>query len=282
VEAPTALAGAPTKLAEAPTERVGAMPTLAVAAPALVVATPALAVATPALAVGATVSVVKRTTASVARSVVVVERAARIVASPEHVDRATVLVEAAPACLEPATVRSRGQTPRSCGSTDEEERMPRGETKDAVKAANTKVMQGVDKNLTNLGKVTLGGKDYTPAEIKAVFQGDTDAVNATDAAHKNREQAVSDERAAHARTRQFKRLLRSFLIGHFGLNAVAVLGQFGFDAPKVKPRVPVKVKAEAKVKSEATREARHTMGRRQKKGIKGQPKPANGAQQKNA
>ncbi len=82
--------------------------------------------------------------------------------------------------------------------------------------------------------------------------------------------------------------IRSILQGRFGKEATA-LTAFGF-SPAKPPKKTAETKAAAAVKTAATREARHTMGRVQKKTVKGDvvaiavtplvaspPQPASGA-----
>jgi hypothetical protein len=142
------------------------------------------------------------------------------------------------------------------------------DTKATLAARNTKIEAAIEKNFAQLPSIMLAGKTYTTTALKAVYQGDSAAIAATDAAHKQYEDAVARERTAHAETLVVTRALRSYLLGMHGEDAVTLLGDFGFAAPKPKTKT-VATKAAAVEKSLATRKVRGTMGARQKQGVTG-------------
>jgi hypothetical protein len=117
-------------------------------------------------------------------------------------------------------------------------------------------------------QVQLAGEAFTLPSLKAVFEADTAAINATDDKKKAYDQAVLDEKAARARTAAVLSALRSFLIGYFGKHAVAVLGDFDMNAPKTATRT-VPTKAVAVAKAKATRAARGTKGPVQRLSVTG-------------
>jgi hypothetical protein len=137
----------------------------------------------------------------------------------------------------------------------------------AIKTRNTGVAAGIDKHIPL--PILLGGVSYTPPELKGVFAAQTAAVAASDAAHTQWLDLVQDERDASAKANSTYLSLRSFLIGQYGTNANAVLNDFGMSPPKARGATTVKVKADAVVKGKATREARHTMGKVQRKSVTG-------------
>jgi hypothetical protein len=141
--------------------------------------------------------------------------------------------------------------------------------KTAAKATDAKVMAGIDKNLASMATVTVGGQPYTPAQLKAVYQADSDAIDATDTAHAAWQQKVADERTTRAHTALVSRNLRSFLLGLYGEQAIAILGDFDLTAPKSTATTSVATKALAAAKSKATRAARGTVGSVQKKAVVG-------------
>jgi hypothetical protein len=120
------------------------------------------------------------------------------------------------------------------------------------------VIAGIDKDLATV-QVQLAGEPFTLPSLKAVFQADTAAMNATDDAKKAYEKALLDEKAARARTAAVLSALRSFLIGYFGKHAVTILGDFDMNAPKTATKT-VAEKAVAVAKQKATRAARGTKG----------------------
>jgi hypothetical protein len=138
-----------------------------------------------------------------------------------------------------------------------------------IKARNAKIQAGIQKDLTNIGPIQLAGVAYTPSSLSAVFQTDSDAIDAAENQRKALQQAVLTQKQTHAKTAIVLSALRSFLLGYFGRLAVAILGDFGFNAPKTTPKKTVATKAAAVVKGKATRAARGTMGSVKKKSVKG-------------
>lgn len=116
----------------------------------------------------------------------------------------------------------------------------------------------IDKDLAGI-QVQLAGEAFTLPSLKAVFEADTAAINATDDAKKAYEKAVLEEKATRARTAAVLDALRSFLIGYFGKRAVTVLGDFDMEPPKTATRT-VPEKAVAIAKAKATRAVRGTKG----------------------
>lgn len=134
-------------------------------------------------------------------------------------------------------------------------------------ARNTSVMAGIDKHIT--GNVTIGGVAYTPATLKAVFSDENAAITATDALHKALTDQVQATHATRVKASLVYGLLRSFLIGQYGKQANAVLGDFGMTAPKPTGAKTLQSKAAGAEKRAATRKVRNTMGPVQKKAVKG-------------
>jgi hypothetical protein len=131
---------------------------------------------------------------------------------------------------------------------------------------NNNVNAGIDKRIT--ANVTVGGTLYTPAQLKAAFQGQTTALQTSEASRKQWESDVVAAKAVSKTVDALYVSLRSYLVGQYGKTAVTVLADFGMSAPKT--TVPtVAIKAAAAVKRTATRKARHTMGTVQKKEVTG-------------
>ncbi len=141
--------------------------------------------------------------------------------------------------------------------------------KPTAKDLDAKAIQGTDRHLSTLTTLTFLGATYTPASLKAVFQTDIDAINAVEAAHTQWRQEVATQKTTRATTRAVRKALKSYLLGTFGPAAVGILQDFGFTPPKPPGKKTVASKSEALVKAAATREARHTMGKTQKKSVKG-------------
>jgi hypothetical protein len=146
-------------------------------------------------------------------------------------------------------------------------------TKTTAKDSASTAIFGVDKRLAGIISISLNGVSYTPVQIKSILQADVDATNAIDAAKAAWSKAVTDGRASRAEATAMLRALRAYLIATSGAGAVGLLADFGFLPPK-SAKVAVKTKAAAVDKTLATRAARHTMGKNQKKEVKGAPAAA--------
>jgi hypothetical protein len=141
--------------------------------------------------------------------------------------------------------------------------------KPTAKAKDAKVQAGIDKNLASMKAIVLNGQSYTPDQLKAVYQADSSAIDATESARKTWQQKVLDERASRLATAKVTRALRNFVLGYYGQDAVAILGDFGLTAPKPKATKTVATKALAAAKATATKKARGVRGSIQKKDVTG-------------
>jgi hypothetical protein len=122
--------------------------------------------------------------------------------------------------------------------------------------ADQKAMAGVDKYLANAGQVSLQGKSYTPAAIKAVLQSEIDTNKAVDLARASVKQQVADARPVRASARSMRSALRKYLLSAYGASAVQVLEDFGFKLPKPTGPQTAEARAEAQKKAKATRKAK--------------------------
>jgi len=100
----------------------------------------------------------------------------------------------------------------------------------SLKSRDTSVMKGIDKHITT--NFTIAGTTYTPAELKALFQSEITAIEASDGMRKSLADSVQNVKTVSATVNE-------------------------------------EAKALAKAKRAATRAARHTMGSVQKKAITG-------------
>jgi hypothetical protein len=137
---------------------------------------------------------------------------------------------------------------------------------EALIARNNSVDAGIDRYVTT--NVTIGGVTYTPAQLKAVFQAHTTALQTSDGAHEAWQSEVLAATAAGKTPAAVYGSLRSYLVGLYGKTAVTTLAASGMTAPKTTTPT-VAVKAAAAVKRSATRTARHTMGSNEKKKVTG-------------
>jgi hypothetical protein len=137
----------------------------------------------------------------------------------------------------------------------------------AIKTRDTSIMAGIDKHMT--APITLGGKPYTPAELKAAFQAEITALDANEALRKSLTDGVVNAKAVGAQLGKLYQQLRWALMAQYGPDANAILNDYGMTAPKAPGPKTIEAKATAKAKSAATRTARHTMGSSQKKSVHG-------------
>jgi hypothetical protein len=141
-----------------------------------------------------------------------------------------------------------------------------------VQVRNAQFVSGITKRLQGVSSLAIAGKTYTPAELVALFQ----SLDAKLAEVNTAEAKLRDAWAAY---RSLSKEIAPIIIGFrhalrnlFGAQS-EVLSDFGLSAPK-RSKPTVETQAAAVKKRLATREARHTMGPKQKAAITGAPAPA--------
>jgi hypothetical protein len=141
-------------------------------------------------------------------------------------------------------------------------------TNSATRQSNYKQrVQAIQKYLSGEKSIILAGSTYTPADLMKFYEDWAALVGPVLAAHTQwKEAVVKRDTALHA-VEAIDLALRDWLDGRFGRSST-VLADFGLAIAK-KAKVGVKIKTQAVAKGAATRAARHTMGKRQKKAVKG-------------
>jgi hypothetical protein len=148
-----------------------------------------------------------------------------------------------------------------------------GPSKQAALDADLKAIAGVDKYFSNVGTLTIEGASYTPAQLKAVLQAEVDTRKLADQGHATYSGLLADAHAARAKAQDMRKALRAYVLATFGAKAKAMLEDFGMKGPK--PRsTSAETKAKAVQSAQATRKARNTLGKKQKRTIKGTQVPA--------
>ena len=142
-------------------------------------------------------------------------------------------------------------------------------------ALDQKAIAGVDKYFAKVKTLTLAGTTYTPSTLKATLQAEIDANTSLDDLRAQFKQQAASTRTARAKARAARKALKAYVLGVYGADAVQMLEDFGMT--KSQGTLSVKAKADAVAKAQATRKARHTMGKRQKRTIKGEPETTNEA-----
>jgi hypothetical protein len=122
--------------------------------------------------------------------------------------------------------------------------------------------------------ITLGGTGYTLTGLTQLIQPALDAITASAQAKAAYSTQVQVERNAVAKISPILRLLKNFVVAYFGdaRDASSKLGAFGY-SPRKSSKKTLVTKVEAMDKTLATREARHTLGKKQKAKIKGAAAP---------
>jgi len=132
---------------------------------------------------------------------------------------------------------------------------------------NRQAIAGVQKLYATTPAILLNSVSYTPANIVKALQGSIDAADATNTAEAAFHKAVAAEKAANVEADAVYAGLKTFVTVQYKTSS-DTLATFGF-TPSSR-RVPdATTVAGAVEKRAATRAARHTMGKRQKEGVKG-------------
>jgi hypothetical protein len=129
------------------------------------------------------------------------------------------------------------------------------------------LIAGTEKHLTAATQVNVVGQSLSPAEITTKLQSLVTLRANVEAARAS----INEMLATEAAQMPALRTLMSAYVAHIKaayVGSPGVLADFGIN---LKSRVPLTVegKAAAVAKRKATRAARHTMGKQQKKAIKG-------------
>ena len=140
--------------------------------------------------------------------------------------------------------------------------------------ADQKMIDGVQKFLTQFATLPVGGKNVTSADIVKVFQDRIGKAIAAQTAEAARTAAVKEDRDERTNTAAFVTTLRRIVQGMFQANP-DTLAVFGLKAPKAR-KTKVATKAGAIVKNKATRAARGTKGPKAKLAVKGSPPAQSG------
>jgi hypothetical protein len=129
------------------------------------------------------------------------------------------------------------------------------------------IIAGIQKDLANVTSLNLAGQAITPAALAKLVQSRIDAANAVAPAKANWSETVAAYRTVNKEVTPLLRALKTYLVNTYGPTS-ATLADFGFSPPKTAVKSPA-VKTAAAEKAVATRKARNTMGKVQKKAVKG-------------
>jgi hypothetical protein len=131
------------------------------------------------------------------------------------------------------------------------------------------LITGTNKHFPNGSQtVTVGGASRTVNEVTTELQSFVDLREAVEAAKAASKAKLESERAQAPSLRGFISTFETFVKGTFG-NSPETLADFGIAPRKAPKPLTAEQKAAAALKRIATREQRHTMGKVQRKGVKG-------------
>ena len=151
--------------------------------------------------------------------------------------------------------------------------MPKGERKShaEIGGEDRAAMEAVDTYFGQMASIELAGTKMTPAELKAVFQANQTARLTAEQTRAKLRADILAARKASAKRHEIRLALRKYILATYGPGAQQMLSAFNFSVPKKSGPKTVEAKTNAVAKAKATRAARHTMGKKQKKAIKGTP-----------
>jgi hypothetical protein len=143
-----------------------------------------------------------------------------------------------------------------------------------------KVQAGFKKHFSNVGQLVFAGTPFTPSDLDKLLQSDIDASDAADLDKAKWMATVQKQHLMRDKTNPVLRSAKKFVESQFAEapDAAERLAEFGYTLRK-KVQLTAEEKAQRAEKSRATRKARNTMGKRQRKKVKGEvaqpPAPAN-------
>jgi hypothetical protein len=142
----------------------------------------------------------------------------------------------------------------------------------SFQARVAQAITGVGKRLQSVPSVVLAGVSYKPADLIVLFQSALNAASLTTSTKTKWQDAVKAERDVVKSVHAVLIELQNFLRNLYG-NAADPLADFGFVPKKSSVKRTGQTIVQATAKSKATKTARHTLGKKQRKAIKGTPVP---------
>jgi hypothetical protein len=138
-------------------------------------------------------------------------------------------------------------------------------------SGDQKLIDGLTKHASTLPSLFIGGTSMTTAAIIAVLQARIAAADTTLSTRATWQSAVKADIDERTKTKTLVSGLRQALQVAFA-GSIDALADFGLKPRKVRVVTPEQ-KAKASAKALATRQARHTMGPKQKAKVKGTVAP---------
>jgi hypothetical protein len=147
-----------------------------------------------------------------------------------------------------------------------------GSSRLVTDSGEQKLLVGLQQYLSKVPAITVGAKSFAPADLVTILQERIASSQAVQTATAARSAAVRADRDVRTQTAPVVGALKRVVQGMFP-GSPDILAVFGLQPHKVGTKT-VATKAAAVEKTLATRKARHTMGAKQKEGIKGTPPSA--------
>jgi hypothetical protein len=141
------------------------------------------------------------------------------------------------------------------------------DTKSKVVAAAQQLSAATAKHLASGTQVSLLGSSFTPDQVTTKLQSVVTLRDNVNAARSSLKAAIAAEAAQTPDLRSFMAAYESYVKAAFG-SSIDVLNDFGL-APKSRTPLSAEATIAAVAKRASTRAARHTMGPKQKLGVKG-------------
>jgi hypothetical protein len=136
---------------------------------------------------------------------------------------------------------------------------------DTIVTGSTKRIAGMKKFLTNSKtEIPIAGEVLKPADVIAIFQDSLATRAAVTTAQASYKAALADRATAEEKRSVADEGLKGYVLQRFGANS-AEAHEFGYEARKV-PVLSAEARATAVLLNKATREARGTMGKKEKLG----------------
>jgi hypothetical protein len=139
--------------------------------------------------------------------------------------------------------------------------------KGQVAVVAQRLISGAAKHFKSTTQLTLLGDSFTPAELAAKLQSIVTLRSDVEAAKATTQAKLAIETANMPALSALMSATATYVKAAYG-NSPDVLADFGIQT-KVRVPLTVEAKVAAAAKRAATRAARHTMGKQQKKAIKG-------------
>jgi hypothetical protein len=130
------------------------------------------------------------------------------------------------------------------------------------------LIAGAKKHFSSASSLAFGNGTFTPAQVESSLQSLVDLRTAVDALRAATQAKVAAEEAQAPPLRSQMAAFVVFVRATFG-NSPDVLADFGLKPKKAKAPLTLEQKATAAARRAATRKARHTLGKTQKKDVKG-------------